>query len=466
MAWRSKPGGRPVQARGRKKPPAKRRSAARATGYRNAVAGEPTRVARLRRELNEARDQQAATGEVLKILSGSTYNLQSVLDKLVELALHLCEADAANIWLPKGGVLALAASSGHSSEFKRYAARHPITPDRGTVSGRVFLKGRTVHIPDVLADREFTGVGYQSRGNYRCHLGVPMLRKGRAIGVIALTRKKVTPYSKKQIELVETFANQAVIAMENKRLLETEKHRSRELAKSLHLLQRERSNKIMNLEAMAASIGHEVKQPLAAIASNSGAALRFLARDPPVVAEAESALTKIITDSHRAGAIFDNIRALFGKDDHEREPIDLGKLALEALEALRDELRESGVTIRAELTAAPSIAGHRGQLQEVFINLIQNAIEAMRAVEADRRLLQVRTEARGGHAVAIAIEDSGTGIDPKQAQAIFDAFVTTKPKGMGLGLAICRMIIERHGGQLSVSPARPRGSIFTVVLPV
>jgi signal transduction histidine kinase len=467
MAWRSRPGGRPVQAQSRKKTPLKRRSATRAAHYRNSGVSDQTRLARLRRELNDARDHQAATAEVLKILSGANYNLQSVLDTLVEAALHLCEADAANVWLPKGGVLKLAASRGHSDEFKRYAARHPIKPGRGTVSGRVFTEVKTVHIPDVLADREFTGIGYQSRGNYRSHLGVPMLRKGRAVGVFALTRRKVAPYSKKQIELVETFARQAVIAIENKRLLETEKHRSRELAKSLRLLQRERSNKIMNLEAMAASIGHEVKQPLAAIASNGGAALRFLARDPPVVAEAESALKKIIADSHRAGAVFDNIRALFGKADQEREPIDLSSLASESLDSLSDELRDNGVTTRAELAATtPPIAGHRGQLQEVFVNLIQNAIEAMREVEDDQRVLQVRAAQHGGHAVAVAIEDSGTGINPQQAHAIFDAFVTTKPDGMGLGLAICRMIIERHGGQLSVSPAQPRGSIFQVVLPV
>jgi len=293
-----------------------------------------------------------------------------------------------------------------------------------------------------------------------------MLRQGRAIGVFALTRKKVAPYSKKQIELVETFANQAVIAIENKRLLESEKHRSRELARSLRMLQRERSNKIMNLEVMAASIGHEVKQPLAAIASNGSAALRFLARNPAAVGDAEAALTRIISDSHRAGAIFDNIRALFGKADPEPELIDLSQLVQDAVETLRDELRDNGVTARVGL-AAPTlpVKGHRGQLQEVFVNLIQNAIEAMRDVEDSRRLLQVRAEPYRGNAIAVTIEDSGTGIDPKKLHAIFDAFVTTKPDGMGLGLAICRMIIERHGGRLSASPARPRGSIFQVVLP-
>jgi GAF domain-containing protein len=252
MAWRSKAGRKPVKGHRRKSAVLKRRAAPKARRVSAALAAKEATVARLARELNEARHQQTATAEVLKIISGSTFDLQTVLTMLVESALHLCEADAANIWLPNGDVLKLAASCGHSGEFKRFAVHNPIAPGRGTVSGRVFLEGSTVHIPDVLADQEFTGVGYQSRGNYRTHLGVPMLREGRAIGVFALTRAEVSPFSDQQIEFVETFANQAVIAIENVRLLETEKQRRRELEKSLGLLERERANKIMNLEAMVA----------------------------------------------------------------------------------------------------------------------------------------------------------------------------------------------------------------------
>jgi signal transduction histidine kinase len=467
MAWRSKAGREPVKARRRKTAALKRRTGQKPPRRRNTSVADEETIARLSRELKEVLHQQTASAEVLKIISGSTFDLQTVLNMLVKSALHLCEADAANIWLPNGNVLKLAASCGHSREFKRFAVQNPIAPGRGTVSGRVFLEGKTFHLPDVLADREFTGTGYQSRGRYRSHLGVPMLREGRAIGVFALTRTDVAPFSDKQIEFVETFANQAVIAIENARLLETEKQRARELANSLGQLQRERNNKIMNLEAMVASIGHEVRQPLTAIASNGNAALRFLGHEPPNLEEARSALSKMVANSHRASEVFDNIRALFGEANRGQEPIDVNELTLGVLESLREELKDHGITSRAELTSKlPRIMGHKGQLQEVFINLIHNAIEAMDEIKDDRRVLQVRAEPRRGNAVIVAVEDSGSGIDPKRSHTIFDAFVTTKPHGMGLGLAICRMIIERHGGELSASPAQPRGSIFRVVLPV
>jgi signal transduction histidine kinase len=218
---------------------------------------------------------------------------------------------------------------------------------------------------------------------------------------------------------------------------------------------------------MAASISHEVRQPLASIASNGGAALRFLKHEPPNLDEARSALHSMVRDSHRASQVFDSIRALFGKADQDHEPIDLNKLALGVLSALRDELKNHGVTTRTALKSElPMVVGHGGQLQEVFVNLVRNAIEAMEGVEADRRVLQMRAGRHGDDAVIIEVEDTGPGIDPQQLDSIFDAFITTKAHGMGLGLAICRMIVERHAGQLSAAAALPRGSIFSVVLPV
>jgi C4-dicarboxylate-specific signal transduction histidine kinase len=223
----------------------------------------------------------------------------------------------------------------------------------------------------------------------------------------------------------------------------------------------------MNLEAVVASISHEVRQPLAAIGSNNGAALRFLGHTPPNLEEVHSALKRIGSDVHRAVEVFDSFCALFGRDDPKQQPIDANELVLGVLQALRGELNDHGVRTRVELDSAlPLVIGHSGQLREVIINLVQNAIDAMDAVEYDRRVMQVSTALNGADAIIVAVEDSGPGIDPKKFDSIFDPFVTTKPRGMGLGLAICRMIIERHKGQLSASSAHSRGSVFRIVLPI
>jgi len=225
----------------------------------------------------------------------------------------------------------------------------------------------------------------------------------------------------------------------------------------------------MNLEAMAASIAHEVRQPLSAIAANGSAALRFLGRTPPDHKEVRSALSRIISDSHRASQVFDNIRALFGKSDkgHEHELTDMNEVILEVLRTLRGELQDRVITVRTELTSKlPVVMGHRGQLHEVLLNLVRNAIEAMDAVKDGSRVLRMRTERHNDRdKIVVAVEDSGPGIDAEKLDGIFDAFVSTKPQGMGLGLALCRMIINRHGGQLSASSGKRRGAVFRFILP-
>jgi signal transduction histidine kinase len=239
------------------------------------------------------------------------------------------------------------------------------------------------------------------------------------------------------------------------------------IARSNMLLQRERDNKLMTLEAMVASISHEVRQPLGAIATRGATSLRFLALAPPNLEKVRSNLATIVSESHRASQVFENIRALFSGVDLARQSIDVNEIALGALRVLREELQEHGVTAGTQLTSGlPLVMGHGGQMQEVILNLVHNAIEAMDTVKDGRRMLLVSTGYHDADAIVVAIEDSGPGIDPEKLAGIFDPFVTTKHRGMGLGLAICRMTIERHGGQLSVSPGRPRGALFQFTLPI
>jgi signal transduction histidine kinase len=238
------------------------------------------------------------------------------------------------------------------------------------------------------------------------------------------------------------------------------------LVQSNRLLERERDNKLMNLEAITASIAHEVNQPLAAIVTNGRAALRWLDRAPPDHDEARAALNRMISDGHRASEVIDGIRSLFRKGHRGWQKMDVNEIVRDVLQSLNGELKDHGVESRPELAELPPVHGHRSQLQEVVFNLVQNAIEAMNTTQERSRILRVRTEPRGREAITVTVEDTGPGIDPKQLEEIFGAFVTTKPHGMGLGLAICRMIIEHHGGQLTASSDGRNGASFQFVLPL
>jgi signal transduction histidine kinase len=240
------------------------------------------------------------------------------------------------------------------------------------------------------------------------------------------------------------------------------------LARSNMMLQREQNNKMMNLAAMAASISHEVRQPLGAIAMNAAAALRFLGHAPPKLAEARSILEAIVSNSRRASQIFDNISSLFKGDNRQQNPVDMNEIVLGALHILRQDLKEHGVTTRTELAAGlPHVIGHSGQLQEVMLNLVRNAIEAMDGTKEGARVLQVVTARNGRDDVAVTVEDSGPGYDLEIRGDLFDPFVTSKSEEMGLGLAICRMIIQRHGGQLSArTNEESGGALFQFTLPI
>jgi signal transduction histidine kinase len=422
--------------------------------------------AQLLHELRETLRQQTAAADVLKIISRSAFNLQAVLDTVVELAARLCGADLAAVYASRAYFHAFA-TYGFPASQTEVASNVVFEPGRGTIVGRAALEAKPVQVADVLADPEYTLHEAQQRVGYRTVLGVPLLREGHPIGAISLMRFTVRPFTDKQIELAQNFADQAVIAIENTRLIGELRQRTDQLGRSVAELQRERSNKLMNLEAMAASISHEVRQPLASIATHGSAALRFLEHMPPNVEEVRSALNWIISDSNRASQVFDNIRALFGKADEGREPIDVNDLIRGVLTSFQGDLQEHGITARLSLPEdLPKIIGHKGQLQEVLINLFSNAIEAMQADKNGHRDLQVTSGRHGDDKISLSIEDSGPGIDLKHAKNIFDAFVTTKSHGMGLGLALCRMIIDRHSGELTASPTHPRGSIFRIALPI
>jgi PAS domain S-box-containing protein len=239
------------------------------------------------------------------------------------------------------------------------------------------------------------------------------------------------------------------------------------LREAVITLEGERDNKLMNIEAVTASIAHEVRQPIAAIAANGGAALQFLDRVPLDIDRVRAILNQMMGDCHRASEVFDTIRALFRRVDQKREPTVVNEIVLDVLQAMREELTDHGVTTETELAPElQSVDSHRHQLRQVIFNLIRNAVESMDKTTARSRVIRMTTKSHGPDAIIVAVEDSGPGINPTRIERIFDPFITTKPDGMGLGLAICRMIVERHGGKLSASSDGKNGARFQLVLPV
>jgi signal transduction histidine kinase len=216
--------------------------------------------------------------------------------------------------------------------------------------------------------------------------------------------------------------------------------------------------------AAVATIAHEVRQPLAAMVMSANAGLRWLKSSQPNLDEVRSAFERIVRDGHRANEMIANVRANFGKDRCEKARVNVNTLIGEVLGVVQEELESRRISVRNELIdSLPEVMADRVQLQQVFLNLVMNAIDAMSATRSERRLM-VKSQLHA-YGVTIAVEDSGTGIAPSYVDRIFDPFFTTKPDGMGMGLSICRSIIESHGGRLWFSPLNPHGTTFYVQLP-
>jgi C4-dicarboxylate-specific signal transduction histidine kinase len=227
-----------------------------------------------------------------------------------------------------------------------------------------------------------------------------------------------------------------------------------------------RAARVTTMGEMAASIAHEINQPLAAVVNNANAGLRWLNKRPPNTEEVRSALTRIVNDGERGGSIIESIRAMLKRGVRERTELDLNELIREVTRLTQGQFQRHGVSIRSELADdLPIVLADRVQLQQVILNLFMNAVEAMVSISDRERLVRVRSKKDDGGGALIAVEDSGPGVEPKDAKRIFEAFFTTKAEGMGMGLSICRSIVESHGGRITVANAVPRGTVFQVTLP-
>jgi C4-dicarboxylate-specific signal transduction histidine kinase len=226
------------------------------------------------------------------------------------------------------------------------------------------------------------------------------------------------------------------------------------------------ANRVATTGQLSASIAHEVNQPLAAVVTNAGASLRWLDYDPPDVAEARAGLERILKAGTRAGDIIGRLRRLVRKAPLQKEPLDLDETILEVVALTRGEVVKNDVLVQTQLAEGlPPIHGDRVQLQQVILNLIVNAVDAMTGVGKGSRELLISTGRAEPDGVLVAVRDSGLGLSPESLERLFETFYTTKPGGMGVGLSICRSIIEAHGGRLWATANVPRGAIFQFTLP-
>ena len=244
-----------------------------------------------------------------------------------------------------------------------------------------------------------------------------------------------------------------------------------QLAISVLAQRREREGRRLSMDAMSAALAHEFRQPLTTIAMSADAAVRWLGRTPPNVGKAHDSLKRIADDAHRAARIIQSVRAMFpdvgpGGDGQPRAPVDTNELIRESIAILRGELEAANIIAQLDLAKElPPVSADSGQLQQVLLNLITNAADAMRGITDRARVLKLKSSTLESNAVAVSIEDTGTGIRPGDIDRIFQPFFTTKSNGMGLGLAICQSIVESHGGTMTVGVNAPHGSIFRINLP-
>ena len=415
---------------------------------------------RLLNELRESLQQQTATADVLKVISRSTFDLQSVLRTLVESAARLCEADSATITRQKDGVFYRAEAYGFSPEFIEYVKNVPVVPERGSITARALLEGKVIHVADVLADPDYTFTEAQKLGRFRTLLGVPMLRQGVPIGVLALTRSEVRPFTDKQIELVSTFADQAAIAIENVRLFDEIQEKSRQLEQA----SRHKSQ-------FLASMSHELRTPLNAII---GLTEMMVSNAPRFGTEKA---TEPLRRVHRAGThllglinqVLDLSKIEAGKLELNPTLVDLATLVDEIVGTARQLAEQNKNRLMVEAhDDLGSLMVDPMRLQQILLNLLSNACKFTKAGEVALRIRKIVDERSR---IEFAVADTGIGMTAEQQAKLFEEFSQAESStaqrygGTGLGLAITRKLARMMGGDVTVNSEPGKGSVFTVRLP-
>jgi signal transduction histidine kinase len=423
------------------------------------IHGERT-VSELQDRVTELIEQQTAMSEVLRAIASSPHDLQPIFDAILDSATRLCRADICSLRLSEESGLRRVAMRGDPLLVSRVWSSTPVLAENGSHLSRIATSRLPTHIPDfavVEADLRDDFWKAIVKTGFRTSLFVPLLKDNEIVGIITLGRKRVQPFTDKEICLFMDFAAQATIALENTR----RERRYREMQMELA-----RVNRVATIGQLSASITHEVNQPLASARNNLTAALNFLNRTPPDLMEVREALACAVKDTDRTGTVVGRIRALMQKTPTRTDSVDLNEALREVLELIHGEALKHGVSVRTQLAdCLPLIQGDRVQLQQVVLNLILNAVQAMVAVADRTRELLITTSQPEHNAVCLGVRDTGPGLSAETLPRLFEPFYTTKPDGMGMGLSICRSIIEAHGGWLWATRCEPRGALFQFTIP-
>jgi len=450
-------------------------------------------------DLSESLQQQTATADVLKVISRSAFDLKSVLTTLTDSAKSLCGASLGIICLREGEVMRLQAESGCTPAFVDFMHANPIRPGRETITGRVFMDGKPVHVADVQLDPEYNFGQAPTIGAYRAVLAVPLMRDGAVEGVLLLGRPEPGPFSQRQIDLVQTFADQAVIAIENVRLFEQVQERTRELSLSLDELRTAQdrlvqTEKLASLGQLTAGIAHEIKNPLnfvnnfsalsAELIDELNDVLKPAALDHKMREEIDELtqmlkgnLEKVVQHGKRADSIVKNMLLHSREGSGEHRPADINAIVEESLNlayhGARAERSGFNITLQRDFDpGAGMIDLYPQEITRVFLNLISNGFYAAAkrkeaGGEAFEPTLRATTKSLGNK-VEIRIRDNGTGIPSEVKEKMFNPFFTTKPAGEGTGLGLSMshdIVVKQHGGKIDVDTMPGAFTEFIITLP-